>query len=79
MFSKIQENTYTKNTPNTQTKYNREKSKQHKTQQNKTTLVQSRFTTLGQETRRAYSYSAIELTRGIGIVDYNMYRNQKVH
>ena len=31
------------------------KSKQHKTQQNKSTLVQSRFMTLSQETRWAYS------------------------
>jgi len=38
----------------TKTKHNSEKSKQHKTQQNKTTLVQSRFTTLGQETKWAY-------------------------
>jgi len=38
----------------TKTKHNPE-SKQHKTQQNKTSLVQSPHTTLGQETRWAYS------------------------
>jgi len=42
------------NLKNTQTKYN-SKSKQRKIQQNKTTLVQSPFTTLGQETRWACS------------------------
>jgi len=39
---------------NTQTEYN-SKFKQHKIQQNKTSVVQSPFTTLGQETRWAYS------------------------
>jgi len=42
-------------TDTTETKHNPEKSKQHKTQRNKTSLVQSLLTTLGQETRRAYS------------------------
>jgi len=40
----------------TQTKYN-PKRKQRKIQQNKTTLLQSPLTTLGQETRWAYSTS----------------------
>jgi len=38
-----------------QTQYKSEKSKQPKIQQNKTTLVQLPLTTLGQETRWAYS------------------------
>jgi len=49
-----QDRRLTKNTDNTETKHNA-KSKQCKTQQNKTTLVSPPFTTLGQETRWAYS------------------------
>ena len=45
------------------------KIKQHKIQQNKTTLVQWTFTTLGQETRWAYS-TAPEPTRGFQPTKY---------
>ena len=47
------ENTGLKNTDDKETKHNPEK--KQTTQKNKTTLVQSPITTLGQETRRAYS------------------------
>jgi len=54
MFWKIQDRRQLKNTENTQIKYNSKKQTMQ-IQENKTTLVQSPFTTLGQETRWAYS------------------------
>jgi len=47
-----------------------QKSTQHKIQQNKTTLVQSTHTTLGQETRPAYS---ITLLSPYGAKEFHSY------
>jgi len=49
-------------------KHEPRKSKQHKTQQNKTSLVWSFLTTLGQETRRAYSTTLPSPHRAVGQV-----------
>jgi len=52
---KEQARTQIKNRHTIKTKHNPEKAKQHKIQQNRTSLVQSPHSTLGRETRWAYS------------------------
>jgi len=51
----LQENSQTKNSRNKQIKIQVRKANNAKYSKNKTSLVQSPFTTLGQETRWAYS------------------------
>jgi len=53
-FTSVYAGKYRQKTVKTKTKHNPEKAN-NKTQPNKTSLVQSTFTTLGQETRWAYS------------------------
>jgi len=60
---KIQDKRQINNTDNTETKHNPEKANNAKTQLNKTTLAQTPLTTLGLETRWAYS-TMLEPRRG---------------